>query len=94
MLVGILLFVSGVILLVTTERCRRDPETCKHGFMTEQGNTSSIIALSKYMGKASEARQAIVEDRSLRQKYLFECYVKVLLCLIGGTLVIAYYLVG
>ncbi len=90
MIIGLLLLVSGSILLFTTERCRRNPETCKHGFMTEQGNTGSIVALSTYMGKASEARQAIVENRSLRNKYLLECYIKVLLCLIGGIFVTLY----
>lgn len=94
MLIGLLLLISGGILLFTTERCRRNPETCKHGFMTEQGNTGSIVALSTYMGKASEARQAIVENRSLRNKYLLECYLKVLLCFVSGIFVIIYQFVG
>lgn len=66
--------VVSVIFLWNAERCRKYPEKCKDSFMTEQGWTRSVFAI-KYIGRAKEARDAIVQDHNLRKKHLAQCYI-------------------
>lgn len=74
MLWGTIALVSSIGLFITTERCRRNPEMCRDGFMTSQGFTRSIFAL-KYLGRSQDARDAIVTDPNLRHRYILESYI-------------------
>jgi hypothetical protein len=75
--------VLSIVAIVMAERCRRDPEKCKDGFMKESGWTRSIFALP-YLGRAAEARRAIVEDAGLRRRYRIELYVWALVLFLLG----------
>lgn len=74
MIWGIVIIIASLVLLLNTELCRRNRFKCQDGFMTKQGWTRSIFAI-QYIGRAKEARTAIVEDSRLRRKYLIESYV-------------------
>ena len=80
MLLGIVILFISVMILIGTERCRRDPETCRDGFMRKTGYTKSIVALWYFIGKPEEARNAIMNDASIRKKFVIESYIW---CLIG-----------
>lgn len=71
---GVFCIIIFAIFLWDTERCRKNPEKCKDGFMTAQGWTRSLFAI-KYIGRAKEAREAIVTDQNLRKKHLIQSYV-------------------
>ena len=63
----------SVGLVILTERCRRNSQRCPDMFMAGNGLTRSFVAL-RFIGRADEARRAIVEDARLRQEYLDERY--------------------
>lgn len=70
-------------LLVVTERCRRNPQTCQDSFMGKNGATRSFVAL-RFLGRPDDARRAIMEDQNLRREYLLERYLWSLVCFIVG----------
>lgn len=74
---------ASVGILILAERCRRNPQRCPDMFMARNGLTRSFVAL-RYIGRAEEARRAIVEDAKLRQQYLIERYIWSLIGLVIG----------
>ena len=83
MWLGIVAIIASLGIFLLTERCRRSPQTCKNMFMQENGFTRSFVAL-RFLGKAQEAREAIVKDPTLRRQYLIESYVIATLGAIAG----------
>jgi hypothetical protein len=70
-------FVMGSVsvgLVILTEGCRRNPQRCADMFMARSGLTRSFVAL-RFIGRAEEARRAIVENDKLRQQYVIEGYI-------------------
>jgi hypothetical protein len=65
---------ASVGILIMAERCRRNPHRCPDMFMARNGLTRSLVALW-FIGRAEEARRAIVVDAKLRQLYLIERYI-------------------
>lgn len=77
--------VLALAFVIAAERTRRDPYKGQDLFMTKKGWTRSIFALP-YLGKPEEARQAVVNDESLRKKFIIELYVWAILILLVGFL--------
>jgi len=88
-LLGLVMITSSLWILYLTERCRRKPESCRDGFMSKEGFTRSFVAL-RYIGRANEAREAIVRDEKLRKWYLIEGYCWVILGLGLGIAVLIF----
>lgn len=84
MCLGIVVFVASIYMLIMTERGRRNPHLLKDSFMFRNGYTRSFLALWYFFGRPEEARNAIVEDAQLRQKFMVESYVWIVVGLAAG----------
>lgn len=89
MFYGLIALLASIVILIMAERCRRMPCTCKDGFMGENGATRSFVAL-RFLGKAAQARDAIVNDPRLRKHYLWERYLLAAVGMIVGILLIVF----
>ena len=88
MLLGIAIISISGMILIATERCRRNPQTCRDGFMRKTGYTRSLIALWYFIGKPEEARAAIMNDTKIRRKYIIESYLWSLVGMIAGIVLL------
>jgi hypothetical protein len=70
MLLGILAILASFYMVINTERGRYKPEVFQNGFMFAGGYSRSFVALWYFAGRSAEAKEAIVHDRRLRNKYM------------------------
>ncbi len=75
--------VSSLGIFIQTERCRRRCYLCPDMFMSKDGRSRSLVAL-KFLGRAEEARYAIIHDSKVRRLYLIERYAWCVLGVVGG----------
>ncbi|MEZ4676293.1 MAG: hypothetical protein R2932_18880 [Caldilineaceae bacterium] len=65
------------------------PEQLKEDFMWESGYTHSLVAFRYFWGKPQEGRAAIVNDASMRKRYIQERIILDVLGLIFGFALVA-----
>ena len=87
-LLGIVGLFISLMIFIGTERCRRNPETCRDGFVHKTGYTKSIVALWYFIGKPEAARTAIMNDASIHKKFVVESYIWSLISFAGGIILL------
>jgi|688.fasta_scaffold334393_2 hypothetical protein len=83
MIFGVISILAGIGFLILTEQARKDSEKLKDTFMSKRGQPLSTFAYP-FVGRTEEARQAIIENKTLRQLNLGEKYVVSLMLMVLG----------
>lgn len=82
---GILFIIVGLYLIIMTELGKGQPERFREGFMQDNGYSGSLVALWYFIGRPREARDAIVNNKNIRTKYIIECYIRSIILIVVGV---------
>ncbi len=80
---ALLTMVLGILTLILAEICRRNPSTLKRRFISDGGGPLSLFALP-FIGRPTEGRQQVSENKALRRAFFIEMYTEGVLQIVGG----------
>jgi hypothetical protein len=90
MLIGAIALITAFFLLLKTEQCRRNPDSCIEGFVSKEGFTRSFVVLRYWSRSPEERRQLFLQDPKLRRIYFLEGYIWSFLLVIAAVILIAH----
>lgn len=82
---------GGIIGIIGTERCRRQPVKCQDWFMTKNGWSQSLFGYWFFFGRPEVARKAILENERLRRWVIIESYAKAFIFIGLGIFILMVY---